>query len=473
MVTQFRRMAQKTTKKSKKKTLRRQRLVIGGIVGLLAVLSLGAGAYSYYTQLHTRNLLASRSRHIVDAVDAHPVVTIVVDTHRLPSLQGSGKTPRAKFLPVTNCFTVSAEPQYKELGKSYEHSSFAYLLTNDQSVKDSAHCTLQQLVVKYGRPNASVLIAGSYDKPLEQLVFYDKGSHLGKNVIKPISVQPAAVVPLSITDLPAPACSGPKTVLSIVAHQDDDLLFQSPDLLHDIKAGDCVRTIYLTAGDAGLNSYYWLSREHGSEVAYSSMAGASDEVWVQRIIKLTDKQFITIATPVHNPKLSLIFFHLPDGNVNGSGFSASNNQSLEKLLNGTIPAIQSVDGQSTYTTVELTAGLTTLMQHYKPAAIRTQNTHRYVSGRSNPDHSDHITTGKFAELAYARSANHASVSISYYTGYPVSNYPANVSVDDASQKELTFLNYAQYDGNVCHTVTACDATSNYHAYFYRQYQGTQ
>ena len=34
------------------------------------------------------------------------------------------------------------------------------------------------------------------------------------------------------------------TTLNIVAHQDDDLLFLSPDLLHNIQAGRCVRTVY-------------------------------------------------------------------------------------------------------------------------------------------------------------------------------------------------------------------------------------
>ena len=38
--------------------------------------------------------------------------------------------------------------------------------------------------------------------------------------------------------------------MNIVAHQDDDILFQSPNLLHEVQAGRCVRTVYVTAGDA-------------------------------------------------------------------------------------------------------------------------------------------------------------------------------------------------------------------------------
>src|ERR1700694_2302046 len=41
------------------------------------------------------------------------------------------------------------------------------------------------------------------------------------------------------------------TTLNIVAHEDDDLLFLSPDLLHAIQAGRAVRTVFVTAGDSG------------------------------------------------------------------------------------------------------------------------------------------------------------------------------------------------------------------------------
>ena len=39
--------------------------------------------------------------------------------------------------------------------------------------------------------------------------------------------------------------------MQIVAHPDDDLLFQSPDLLHDVVGGKCVRTVFVTAGERG------------------------------------------------------------------------------------------------------------------------------------------------------------------------------------------------------------------------------
>ena len=45
--------------------------------------------------------------------------------------------------------------------------------------------------------------------------------------------------------------------LNIVAHEDDDLLFLSPDLLHAIQAGRAVATIFLSAGAAGKCATDW------------------------------------------------------------------------------------------------------------------------------------------------------------------------------------------------------------------------
>src|SRR5436190_970630 len=45
--------------------------------------------------------------------------------------------------------------------------------------------------------------------------------------------------------------------MNIVAHPDDDLLFQSPDVLHDVQSGKCVRTVYVSqvAADDDSSAY--------------------------------------------------------------------------------------------------------------------------------------------------------------------------------------------------------------------------
>lgn len=41
-------------------------------------------------------------------------------------------------------------------------------------------------------------------------------------------------------------------VMTIVAHTDDDLLFMNPDIATSIAEGNVATTVFVTAGDAGV-----------------------------------------------------------------------------------------------------------------------------------------------------------------------------------------------------------------------------
>ena len=116
---------------------------------------------------------------------------------------------------------------------------------------------------------------------------------------------------------PAAAFAGGAAVLNFVAHQDDDLLILSPDLLHAIRAGGNVRTVYLTAGDAGLHASYWQDRESGARAAYAEMAGAANS-WTQSDAGVAGHP-IPVFTLTGQRNVSLVFLRLPDGNFSGSG----------------------------------------------------------------------------------------------------------------------------------------------------------
>jgi LmbE family N-acetylglucosaminyl deacetylase len=260
--------------------------------------------------------------------------------------------------------------------------------------------------------------------------------------------------------------------MNIVAHQDDDLLFMSPDLLHSLQADDCVRTVYLTAGDAGGSQLYWLSREQGSKAAYSSMLGTED-VWVQQVVKLPGGQFAEITSPRDNPKISLVFLHLPDGNMHGEGFPHSQGASLAKLQSGAIQAVETVDGQSNYTASQLRQDLVALMHTYQPAEIRTQSSH---SVSEVPDHSDHAVAGRFAKEAYQRYEtvqfdNKVTIPLSFYVGYSIQSLPPNVFGTDAAAKRAAMFAFGKHDSAVCATVEgqACGLAPVYDAYVQRQY----
>ena len=118
---------------------------------------------------------------------------------------------------------------------------------------------------------------------------------------------------------PAHAAACPNSALTIVAHEDDDLIFVNPDIITDIRANRCVRTIFLAAGDAGNEYPDSLYRENGPEAAYAQMVGVADN-WTTISDDIPGRN-ITVRALVGRPNVSIAFLRLPDGFPSGSGSS--------------------------------------------------------------------------------------------------------------------------------------------------------
>ena len=193
--------------------------------------------------------------------------------------------------------------------------------------------------------------------------------------------------------------------MNIVAHEDDDLLFLSPDLLHDVRSGGCVRTVIVTAGDASeriagttdQRRKYWMAREAGSRAAYALMRGVKN-AWKQSHITINGHR-VLMFTLTADPKISEVFLRLPDGNPDGSGSRYHHKESLLKLRDGKIRTIHAIDGSATYTKAGLIATVAGLVNRFHPRVIRTQD---YAALDSNlvGDHADHTLT---ADLAHTVS----------------------------------------------------------------------
>ncbi|KAB8070670.1 putative deacetylase LmbE-like domain-containing protein [Aspergillus leporis] len=237
--------------------------------------------------------------------------------------------------------------------------------------------------------------------------------------------------------------------LNIVAHQDDDLLFVSPDLLHDIQVGRKVRSVFLTAGDAGnVSSGYWEQRQAGSQAAYAQMADVED-AWTQSDAGIFGKN-IPLFTLRGKPEISLAFLQLPDGNIGGDGFPNTGGASLEKLWQLEIGSIQTVNGSTSYTSDELVDTLVSLMNNFQPDRINTLD---YVHAYGGGDHSDHYTTAYYVhEAALQCTTTH---TLTGYTGYPVESSTQNVFGDDLEAKQSAFFAHAAHDPNVCHDLVDC------------------
>lgn len=251
-----------------------------------------------------------------------------------------------------------------------------------------------------------------------------------------------------------------RSILNIVAHEDDDLLFLSPDLLHAIQAGKRVRTIYVTAGDAGSNSTYWQHRQSGEAAAYAQMGNVANS-WIQTNADI-DSHPISIFTLADRPTVSLAFLHLPDGG-HGQGFSSTRNESLQKLWVGSISTIHTVDGSFGYSKSTLIKALIRLMALFQPDLICTQD---YVGSYGDGDHSDHHSVAYFVQAAVQHSA--MPVSLRGYKGYGIADLPANVIGADLLAKRQVFFTYSSYDSHICSSSSNC-TESRYEQLLARQY----
>ena len=147
-------------------------------------------------------------------------------------------------------------------------------------------------------------------------------SNEGRRLMRRRTFLKLAPVPIVIALSPIRsvlAAASTSSVLNIVAHEDDDLLFLSPTVLHAVQGGSTVCTIFVTAGDAGNSETYWMGRQNGMQAAYAEMAGVSNS-WNQADAGISGHP-MPLFTLSAMPAISLIFMHLPDGNPNGTGYS--------------------------------------------------------------------------------------------------------------------------------------------------------
>jgi LmbE family N-acetylglucosaminyl deacetylase len=253
-----------------------------------------------------------------------------------------------------------------------------------------------------------------------------------------------------------------------VAHQDDSLLFQSPALLQDIQSGRCVRTVFVTAGDAGRPSSYWEGREEGVEAAYAQMAGVNDD-WTASQIS-ADGHSIRLETLDGDPDVSVAFMRLPGGSPSGEGYESHGFQSPMKLWKGgtggsapTISSTEAVDGSATYTYQGLIDTLAAMMDSFEPRQVVTQN---YTEKFAGPDHADHVAIAYFTRAASA--LYDGSHRLRAFEDYETSSRPQNVFGELLGAKSFAFYTYGVHDDDACSDEVHC-ASTEYAKWLLRQY----
>jgi hypothetical protein len=235
----------------------------------------------------------------------------------------------------------------------------------------------------------------------------------------------------------------------------------NPDLDRAIHDGRCVRTLFVTAGDDGRGLGYALGRERGAMAAYAEMAGTAD-AWREFPVHV-DGYLIRGFKLARDPRVSLLFMRLPDGNNSGGGFWADGYQSLQKLWIGPETTITAIDGSATYTVYGLVATLADEMIAFQPDLIGTQD---FVGVFGDSDHSDHHAVAYLTRAA----ADHYQrpYALESFEDYAINYSPANLSPEATQAKEATWFTYAPYDAQVCQTLTTCEQV-NIASFWQREY----
>ncbi len=219
--------------------------------------------------------------------------------------------------------------------------------------------------------------------------------------------------------------------MNVVGHPDDDLLFQSPDLLHDVQAGKCVRSVKLTTGGHA-NPDHMLTREAGIKAAYANMAGVANS-WITADAGISGHP-MPLFTLRDMPTVSVVFVRLREGFWGDGG--TTEDGTLRNLWQGSVSQVHAEDGTSEYTKTSLTTTLTELMTAFQPDTIRTLD---YVGTFGDGDHEDHHAAAYFARQAHlAYTSPHTFIG---YKDYETQNEPQNVFGADLTGKTNAFYAY--------------------------------
>lgn len=238
-----------------------------------------------------------------------------------------------------------------------------------------------------------------------------------------------------------PAVASPLGQLQIVAHEDDDLYFMTPALPDGIATGEPSWTVFLTAGDAGRSSSYWLSREAGIRAAYAQMTGVPNS-WTSHPVTFEGRTLTAFRLNTVQ-EVIVVFLRLPDGNPNGTGYAATGFESLRNLWNGPPGTlIHSLDGAHQYTRSGLIDLLAAILRQRDPSVLRIQDMTAYHGS----DHSDHVHAGRFAFEAHLRHP--AAHRLRAYRAYNIETLPSNLSAAEIAESDAIITTYGAFDPGV-------------------------
>jgi LmbE family N-acetylglucosaminyl deacetylase len=226
------------------------------------------------------------------------------------------------------------------------------------------------------------------------------------------------------------------TLITVVAHLDDDLLFVDPAITERLTAGWCITTVHLIGGANGANFAYVQTRERASRLAYARMAGVPND-WTETNVPIAGKLVHQMVLKA-KPQVRLLELRLPGGAVRG----------------GRVPLGLLWEQHATLTTYPLNADGSMRMQYDRDAlsatlkAILAEASEIYTL---NPDtvpfleHPDHIYAARITR--HVAQTLSKSVPIEYHITYPTGDWPGNLPAAEIQRKRDIVASYFSIDGN--------------------------
>ncbi|WP_295789765.1 PIG-L family deacetylase [uncultured Microbacterium sp.] len=284
------------------------------------------------------------------------------------------------------------------------------------------------------------------------------------------SSTPTPTAPVVSPSPAAQGCDGSTTVMTVWAHPDDDIIFANPTISDAIASGQCVRTIFVTAGDAGKGGGYVDARELGILRAYNHMRG-TDGLWDAAELTLNTGMHARRLTPQNDPRVSVVFLRLPDGNITGGGFDATGHATLSKLYDGAVATLAPIDGRPAVTRDQLLASVREFGAALAPALTLTHIPRG--SAFAPGDHPDHSVVGSIVRDALSADAT-VGPGIRYFVGYPSADLPRNIGGAVLDAKVDTYRIYTQQDEVIrCADRSACLKTRKFGEWLQRSYPKTE
>ncbi|GLW90264.1 PIG-L family deacetylase [Actinokineospora globicatena] len=251
---------------------------------------------------------------------------------------------------------------------------------------------------------------------------------------------PAAAAP---TATAAPATTAAvTTTITFAPHQDDDLLFMSPDVLSDVQAGYNVWVVYTTAGEIpcdgeGCALEYADHRIQGARAAYARAAHKPND-WNFELFYFNGHELATNRLLGTNIHLVFTFIHAANGE-DACG-------DLARMATSSTGSYQPIDGRAPYTRFSFISTLRAFMNWVQPDYIRTTSSIGHRLPENVREHVDHVASAILvAEADLNAGTNVTRYRRDEYDGYVIATFPDNVSGYWRNEKTAAWDAYFPYD----------------------------